>query len=325
MKRAMAVMIPNVDLLLGGSLMPVIGLGTASFPPPPPDTIRAVVLDAIALGYRHFDTASIYDTERPLGDAIAEALRRGLIQSRSELFITSKVWCTETYTDRVLPSLQKSLRNLGLEYLDLYLVHWPVSLKPTEMFFPIETEGMMPFDYRAVWEAMEECHKLGLAKSIGVSNFSCKKLEQILSFANIPPSVNQVEMHPLWQQKKLMEFCKEKGIVITAYSALGGYGHVWGNNDVIGCKVLKEIASARGKTVAQVCLRWLYQQGGTFIVKTFKTERMKENLGIFDWGLTEEELKKIRELPQKRGNRAEDFISPNGPFKSVEELWDGEI
>lgn len=85
-------------------------------------------------------------------------------------------------------------RNLGLEYLDLYLVHWPVSLKPTEMFFPIETEGMMPFDYRAVWEAMEECHKLGLAKSIGVSNFSCKKLEQILSFANIPPSVNQVSV-----------------------------------------------------------------------------------------------------------------------------------
>ncbi|KAJ0987301.1 hypothetical protein J5N97_005657 [Dioscorea zingiberensis] len=243
--------IPTVELLGDGRPMPVIGIGTASAPPPTPEVFQAGMLHAIALGYRHFDTAYFYGSERSVGDVIAEALRRGLIKSRAELFITSKVWCTNNYGDRVLPSLQESLGNLRSEYLDLYLVHWPVSLKPTEVRSPIETEGMQPFDYRAVWEAMEECHRLGLAKSIGVSNFSCKKLDQILSIAMIPPSVNQVEMHPLWQQKRLMEFCKEKRIVITAYSPLGGYGHKWGYNDVIECNVLKQIASARGKTLAQ--------------------------------------------------------------------------
>ncbi|KAJ0987299.1 hypothetical protein J5N97_005655 [Dioscorea zingiberensis] len=321
----MELAIPEVELIGGGRAMPVVGLGTAGFSTVTAEAFQAAMLNAIGLGYRHFDTAFFYGSELPLGEAIAEALRRGLIQSRAELFITSKVWCTENYRDRILPSLQQSLRNLQLEYLDLYLVHWPVSLKPTEVRMPIRTEGMPPFDYRAVWEAMEECHRLGLAKSIGVSNFSCTKLEQILSIAKIPPSVNQVEMHPLWQQKRLMDFCKEKGIVVTAYSPLGGSGTVWGNNDVFESNLLKEIASGKGKTLAQVCLRWLYQEGATLVVKSFKVERMKENIEIFDWELTEEELQKIRALPQNKGTKGECFISPNGPIKSLEELWDGEI
>ncbi|KAM0952836.1 putative aldo/keto reductase, aldo-keto reductase, NADP-dependent oxidoreductase [Dioscorea sansibarensis] len=321
----MALVIPEVELAGGGRKMPVVGLGTASFPPPTLEEFQEAMLNAMRLGYRHFDTASLYGTEAPLGEAIVEALRQGIIKSRQELFITSKLWCTDCYGDRVLPAIQQSLRKLQLEYLDLYLVHWPVCLKPGETKGPVQMDGVPPFDYKAVWSAMEECHKLGLAKSIGVSNFTCKKLDQILAIAKVPPSVNQVEMHPIWQQKKLMEFCKEKGIVMTAYSPLGAYGTSWGTNDVLDSPVLKQIASARGKTPAQVSLKWLYQQGATIVMKSFKVERMKSNVDILDWELSAEELEKIRGIPQNRGIKGELYISLNGPFKSLEELWDGEI
>ncbi|OMO72592.1 Aldo/keto reductase [Corchorus olitorius] len=172
---------------------------------------------------------------------------------------------------------------------------------------------------------MEECQKLGLTKSIGVSNFSCKKLQTILSTAKIPPVVNQVEMNPMWQQKKLREFCQEKGIIITVYSPLGANGTVWGSDQVIECKLLKEIAQAKGKSVAQVCLRWAYEQGVCVLVKSFKEERMKENLDIFDFELSPEELHKISLLPQHKGYPALEFVSDDGPYKSLEELWDGEI
>lgn len=254
-----------------------------------------------------------------------EALSLGLIKSRDELFITSKLWCSDTHRDRVLPALQKTLENLELEYIDLYLVHWPVSLKPGENDFPVKKEDLVAIDLKSVWEAMEECHKLGFAKSIGVSNFSCKKLEALLATAKIPPAVDQVEMNPLWQQKKLREFAKEKGIHITAYSPLGGKGAIWGSNLVMDCEVLKQIANEKGKTVAQVCLRWVYEQGVIFLVKSFNKERMKENLDIFDWKLSVEESEKISRIPQRRGFLAEEFISDDGPYKSVEDLWDGEV
>ncbi|KAF2286947.1 hypothetical protein GH714_036060 [Hevea brasiliensis] len=144
------------------------------------------------------------------------------------------------------------MQELKLEYLDLYLIHFPISLIPGEQDFPFEKDELVHMDIKAVWEAMEECQKRGLTKSIGVSNFSCEKLQTLLNMAKIPPAVNQVEMSPLWQQKKLIQFCKEKGVHITAYSPLGAKGTLWGTNQVLENQVLKEIAEARGKTVAQV-------------------------------------------------------------------------
>ncbi|XVE85551.1 hypothetical protein DITRI_Ditri17bG0099300 [Diplodiscus trichospermus] len=207
-------------------------------------TMKETILQAIKTGYRHFDTAALYQSEHPLGEAIYDALRLGLITSRDELFITSKLWCSDSHHDCVLPALQKTLRNLKLEYLDLYLVHWPVSL------------------------------------TSGVSNFSCKELQTVLSTAKIPPAVNQVEMNPLWQQEKLRKFCNKKAILIIAYSPLGAKGALWGSN--------------------RVCLRWAYEQGICVLVKSFNKERMKENLDIFNWKLSPEESHQISLLPQRQ-------------------------
>ncbi|XP_022776536.1 non-functional NADPH-dependent codeinone reductase 2-like [Durio zibethinus] len=302
--------------------IPRLGLGTASEGPlgASVEIVKEAILQAIKHGYRHFDTAPIYQTEKLLGEAISDALRLGLIKSRDELFITSKLWCSDAHHDRVLPALQKTLNNLKLEYLDLYLIHWPVSVRSGDQYeLPIKKEDIVPIDPKSVWEAMEQCEELGLTKSIGVSNFSCKKLQTILSTAKIPPVVNQVEMNPMWQQKKLRKFCEEKGIRIMAYSPLGAA------NRVMECELLKEIAQAKGKSIAQVCLRWAYEEGVCVLVKSFNKERMKENLDIFNWKLSREESHKISLLPQRKGFTGEGFISDDGPYKSLEQLWDGEI
>ncbi|KAI3778723.1 hypothetical protein L2E82_08106 [Cichorium intybus] len=191
--------------------------------------------------------------------------------------------------------------NLGLEYVDLYLIHWPLKLIQDEVKLPVPKECIVRLDIQAVWTAMEECQNLGLTKSIGVSNFYPKLIQQIVSIAKIPPAVNQVEMNPLWQQKKLTEFCKDNSILVTAYSPLGAVGNnAWGHNRVMECDVLQEIARSKGKSVAQISLRWLYEQGVSIAVKRFNTERMKENLEIFGWSLTKEELEKIDNIPQRR-------------------------
>ncbi|KAF2307050.1 hypothetical protein GH714_024534 [Hevea brasiliensis] len=216
-------------------------------------------------------------------------------------------------------------RILQLEYLDLYLIHWPISCKPGRSSFPIPKDELLPMDFKSVWAAMEECQRLGLTKTIGVCNFSCKKLNDLLALAKIPPSVNQVEMSPVWQQKKLRELCKAKGIVLTAYSPLGAKGTRWGTNAVMDNEVLNEIAKAHGKTVAQVCLRWVYEQGVTLVVKSHKKERLKENLEIFDWALSKDDYNKINQIPQRRLQPKELLVSADGPYKSLEELWDGEL
>ncbi|XP_043695488.1 methylecgonone reductase-like [Telopea speciosissima] len=316
-----AEVIPEV-VLNSGHKMPLIGLGTAGFPVPP--NLISHIVEAIEVGYRHIDTASIYGTEESVGQAIAQALEKGLIKSRSDVFVTSKLWCIDADHDLVLPALKETLKKLGLDYVDLYLVHWPVKLKQGAGF-PPQKEDILQFDMKGTWEAMEECCRLGLAKSIGVSNFSCKKLSQLLTFATIPPAVNQVEMNPTWQQRKLKEFCNEKGIHVSAWSPLAAYGTYWGSTSIMENPILKDIAMAKGKTIAQISLGWIYQQGSSPIVKSINKDRMKGNLQIFDWEFTQEEMDKISQIPQKKGSPGEIFVSPNGPYKSLEELWDGEI
>ncbi|GMP59520.1 hypothetical protein CsSME_00022780 [Camellia sinensis var. sinensis] len=305
--------------------IPLLGFGTAVYPFLSSETMKQSILQAIKFGYRHFDSAALYRSEQPLGEAIADAIRLGFIQSRQDLFITSKLWCSDAHRDHVLPAIQKSLKNLGLEYLDLYLVHWPVSSKPGKYELPVNKQELLPLDFKSVWEAMEECQSLGLTKSIGVSNFSCKKLQLLLSTAKIPPAVNQVEMNPLWQQKKLRDFCEKNGIHVTAYSPLGAKGTLWGSNQVMECEVLKQIAKARGKSVAQVCLRWVYEQGVSVLVKSFNEERIKENLHIFDWELSAQDSEMINQILQRKGFPGVEFISDVGPYKSLQDLWDGEI
>ncbi|KAJ9708661.1 hypothetical protein PVL29_000605 [Vitis rotundifolia] len=178
-----------------GKAIPLVGMGTAVYPFAPSETMIDSILIAIELGYRHFDCTAAYLSEKPLGEAL--------------------------YYYRISSILSFS-RNLQLDYLDLYLIHWPVSLKPGKYELPVNVDDHLPIDLGSVWKAMEDCQKLGLTKAIGVSNFSCQKLEELLQTASILPAVNQ-------QQKKLRELCAKKGIHITAYSPLGAKGTLWGN------------------------------------------------------------------------------------------------
>lgn len=319
------VLVPRVKLNSGHEI-PLIGMGTAPSLPPL-DELVATIIGAIEAGYRHFDTAAAYGSEKALGLAVAETVQRGLIKSRNEVFITSKLWCAQTRHDLVLPALKRSLATLGMDYLDLYLIHWPVTMKQgNDEEIKFANEDVIPFDMRGTWEAMEECHRLGLAKSIGVCNFSCTKLAQLLHHATIPPAVNQVEMHVTWRQDKMLEFCKEKGIHVSAWSPLGANGiPLWGNHAVMQSPVLKDIAFQKQKSIAQVALRWVYEQGVIVLVKSFNKDRMKENLQILDWELSNEEIARIKEIPQCRGFKAEVFVHPNGPYKSVDQFWDGEL
>nr|XP_017220713.1 PREDICTED: non-functional NADPH-dependent codeinone reductase 2-like [Daucus carota subsp. sativus] len=320
--------IPEICLSSGNAKpMPVLGLGLGASDPTPEviTNTKKAVLDAIELGYRMFDTAAFYQTEEALGEAIAQAISRGLIKSRDELFITSKLWLHDNYGDRVLPALQKSLRDMKLDYLDQYLIHFPVSMKAGSNPFQLNPENFAAMDFKAVWTAMEECQSLGLTKSIGVSNFSCKKLADILAFAKIPPAINQVELNPAWQQGKLRAFCQANGIKVAAYSPLGAAGAFWGTKGVLEAEVLIEIAKSKGKSVAQIALRWAYEQGIVIVMKSYNKERLKQNLEIFGWELSDEESKKIAAIPQRRANLAEFFVSETGPFKTLEELWDGEL
>ncbi|GJN20331.1 hypothetical protein PR202_gb07697 [Eleusine coracana subsp. coracana] len=223
--------VPAVTLGSGKS-MPRIGFGTATATLGQVEDaiVKVAVLHALDAGYRHFDTASAYNTEAALGDALAEAVRDGKIASRDEVFVTSKFWITDAHPGRVLPALQKTVQNLQTEYVDLYLIHHPISMKPQagEVGALVVKENLVAMDMKGVWEEME-CQRQGLAKAIGVSNFSCRKLEYVLSFAKIPPAANQVNF--VWNK-----------------------GTPWGNGSVLDSPVLKEIAQNRGKTVAQVFL-----------------------------------------------------------------------
>ncbi|KAL2478868.1 NAD(P)-linked oxidoreductase superfamily protein [Forsythia ovata] len=303
--------IPQV-LLNSGHLIPTLGIGTASHPMPPPEQLTSILMDSVEAGYCHFDTAASYGTEECVGQAVAGALDRGLIKSRDEVFVTSKLSWKHTHHDLVLPALKETLRTLGPEYVDLYLIHWPLRIKDSADPYKLTGEDMLHFDINETWKAMEECCKLGLAKSIGVSNYSCAKLSKLLENATVPPAVNQVEMNVAWQQQKLRQFCKEKNIHVCSWSPLGANGAAWGSHQVMQSPILKEIAAAKNKSVAHVALRWVHEQGAIPIVKSFSKERMKENIQIFDWKPTHEEVSRIQQIPQAKGFRGERFVFQMG-------------
>ncbi|CAN6294038.1 unnamed protein product [Urochloa humidicola] len=308
--------------------MPRLGFGTATATLGHAEghaVATEAVLRAINAGYRHLDTAAVYNTEAAVGDAVAQAVRDGTIGSRDELYVTSKLWMADAHPGRVLPALQKSLQTLQMEYVDLYLIHFPLSMRPLPEGAPLVVkEELVALDMKGVWEEMEECQRRGLARAIGVSNFTCKKLEHLLSFARIPPAANQVEVHPYCRQNKLREFCKAKGIQLCAYSPLGGKGTPWANDSVMDSPILKQISQERGKTIAQVCISWVYEQGDVVITKSFNEGRMKENLDIFGWELSDDDRRRISDLPESRGN-CDFLVHESGPYKTVDELWDGEI
>ncbi|MED1421007.1 aldo/keto reductase [Bacillus smithii] len=261
----------DTTTLHNGVKMPWFGLGVFKVDEGP-ELVNAVKT-AIKHGYRSIDTAAIYENEAGVGTGIREGMKEAGI-SREDLFVTSKVWNADLGYESTKKAFETSLNKLGLEYLDLYLIHWPVEGK-----------------YKEAWRALEDLYKEGRVKAIGVSNFQIHHLEDLMEGADIKPMVNQVEYHPRLTQKELQAFCQKQGIQLEAWSPLM-------QGQLLDNEVLQEIGKKYNKTVAQVILRWDLQNGVVTIPKSTKEHRIVENASIFDFELTKEDMELIDSLNQ---------------------------
>ena len=289
-------MVPSVKFY-NGNTCPILGLGTWKSKP---DQVTQAVKDAIDVGYRHLDCAPVYENENEVGAAITAKIKEGVIK-REDIFVTSKLWYHRP--ERVEAALKKTLNDLGLKYLDLYLIHFPVALKDEEgTIFPKDSDGNIlteDTDYLDTWRAMENVLKKGLVKNIGVSNFNSQQIERILANCTIKPVTNQVECHPYLTQRKLSEFCKSREITITAYSPFAAPDRPFAKpNDrlVLEDPKLKELAAKYKKSPAQVALRYQIQRGHIVIPKSVTKSRIQENYEIFDFELSPEDMEVMNSL-----------------------------
>ncbi|CAM8991233.1 unnamed protein product [Rhodiola kirilowii] len=321
-------MVSKVVRLNCGIDIPVLGFGTFTLANDVEETkqaVQAALQGFLQMGYRHFDTAKIYGSEPAVGRALTDSLSSvNAIVDRSDIFLTSKLWGTDHHDP--VSALRKTLENVGMEYLDLYLVHWPVKLKPGGCsYLPMEHD-FEALEMETTWEGMQRCLEMGLCRSIGVSNFSSRKVQQLLDFASVRPAVNQVEMHPMWRQGKLRKFCNDNNIHISAYSPLGGPGNCWGSNAVVDHPIIKSIALKHKASPAQVSLKWGMSMGASTIVKSFNQERMKENMRAVEVELDEQDLNQIERMEEVKIMRGEFLVNQTtSPYKSIKDLWDDEI
>eukprot|EP01117_Protostelium_nocturnum_P005101 TRINITY_DN1850_c0_g1_i1.p1 TRINITY_DN1850_c0_g1~~TRINITY_DN1850_c0_g1_i1.p1 ORF type:complete len:303 (-),score=117.76 TRINITY_DN1850_c0_g1_i1:103-1011(-) len=283
--------------LNNGQKIPAVGLGTWQSKA---DEVRTAVRVALENGYRHIDTAFVYNNEKEVGEGIVESK-----VPRGEIFLTTKLWSTFHRPEYVVKAMEESLSRLGTSYVDLYLIHWPVSLVPGESLFPLREDGSRNLDNENVdlattWKAMEGLVESGKAKSIGISNAPIDKLEEILKVCKIKPACNQVELHPWLAQNPLKEFCDKHNILLAAYSPLGSTGSPLASDPVI-----QEISQRTGKTGAQVLISWAVQRGTCVLPKSVTPERIKSNFE--DFVLSEEDMNKINEMEKTTHKR---FINP---------------
>lgn len=251
--------------LNSGVQMPMIGLGVYNIPK---RETQRVVEDAISVGYRHIDTAAMYYNERGVGDAVRHA-----DVPREELFVTTKI-CEPCYTEKeTLRTVEQSMKELGLEYVDLMLLHWPVGHP------------------KVMWQTLEELYAQGVFRAIGVSNFYPNTFPEIVEGAKVMPVVNQCEASVLYQQRKMLEYLRPYDCALEAWSPLAE-----GRHGIFRNKVLMDIGEQYAKTAAQIALKFLVQKGIIIIPKTTHTERMKENIALFDFTLTDDDMREIERL-----------------------------
>ena len=299
--------------LASGRQLPAVGIG---FWKVGRDVAADVTQQAIENGYRHLDCACDYGNEAEVGQGIAAALQSGTV-TREQLWVTSKLWNTYHRPEHVRAACERSLRDLQLDYLDLYLIHFPIALKfvpfedryPPEWFFDPHADSprLEPdaVPIHETWQAMEELVEAGFVKEIGVCNFGVSLLRDLLASAKIPPAVLQIELHPYLTQEKLLRFCCESGIAVTGFSPLGAQSYFALNmagqdESVLESEPVRQIAAALNRTPAQVVLRWAVQRGTAVVPKTSRVERMRENLAIDDFSLTDDQMTAISALNRNR-------------------------
>ncbi|PGH27392.1 hypothetical protein AJ80_00870 [Polytolypa hystricis UAMH7299] len=279
-----------------GAEIPAIGFGTWQ----DPQAQEKAVLTALEAGFRHIDTAAVYETEEAVGSAIKKS---GI--PRSQLFITTKLWNSKHHPDDVESALNDSLRKLGVDYVDLYLMHWPVAFARGEELFPQDEQGKPRIEkvgYVETYEAMEKVYKSGKTKAIGISNFSRSELQDLLHKTSVVPAVHQLELHPWLQQREFVDFMKSKGIHVTQYSSLGNQNEVYTGREKLGRliedPVLVKVGEKYGKSGAQVALAWGIASGHSVLVKSKTPKRIRENFES-DFELKPEDVQTINGIDKK--------------------------
>jgi len=326
-----AVTIPSFTLNNGRSF-PALGLGTWAFEASGDrEILEQAIYDAISLGVRHIDTAWIYQVEDKVGSAVRRAIADGLCK-REDLVIVTKVWVINLTKDRLPVQAKESLQNLGLDYIDVLLIHWPFPMIDggKKEHFPRKADGSFNFDenvdlYNETWKAMEQCVDEGITKSIGLSNFTPAQIETLWANSRIKPVVNQVESSPLLPNTKILNVCKKYGIIMTAYQPFGGSPQPQKDGSMaltdprkqlFESPIVKALADKYGKTIAQILLRFHIQRGVAVIPKSVSKTRIAENTQIFDFELTCEELDSLigMETGQRVCYMPEALLSKYNPF-----------